>query len=272
MKTAEPLHAVQHIRRMRGGSQAHLIRASDNNFYVVKFQNNPQHIRVLAGEYLGNRLGNLLALPMPEVRVIDVSEWLISNTPDLRIESAGMSIPCTAGLQLGSRYAADIWQDQVFDYLPESLFERVKNREDFPRMLVFDKWTGNCDGRQAVFVKHRGERLYHAVFIDQGHCFNCGEWTFPDLALHGVYSRNYVYAGVTGWQSFEPALSRLEQISFSDLREIVSEIPEQWYQSDSEGLTRLIHNLDDRKSLVPELITAFRSSSRNPFPNWTSQE
>ena len=33
------LYAVQHIRRMRGGSQAHLMRTCDNQFFVVKFQN-----------------------------------------------------------------------------------------------------------------------------------------------------------------------------------------------------------------------------------------
>lgn len=33
------LTAVQHIRPMRGGSQSHLMRASDGAYYVVKFQN-----------------------------------------------------------------------------------------------------------------------------------------------------------------------------------------------------------------------------------------
>jgi hypothetical protein len=40
--------AIQQIRRMRGGAQSHLMLASDNNLYVVKFRNNPQHERVLA--------------------------------------------------------------------------------------------------------------------------------------------------------------------------------------------------------------------------------
>src|SRR5215470_17540273 len=137
MKTAETLYAVQHIRRMRGGSQAHLIRASDNNYHVVKFQNNPQHTRILAGEYLGSRLGVLLGLPMPEVRVIEVTDWLIAHTPELRIESVGFSAPCASGLHLASRYVADVFEDQVFDYMPESMFNRVANAEDFPRVLVF---------------------------------------------------------------------------------------------------------------------------------------
>ncbi len=40
--------AVQQIRRMRGGAQSHLMLGSDGHLYVVKFQNNPPHIRVLA--------------------------------------------------------------------------------------------------------------------------------------------------------------------------------------------------------------------------------
>ena len=32
------------------------MRAADGHFYVVKFQNNPQHLRVLANELLATRL------------------------------------------------------------------------------------------------------------------------------------------------------------------------------------------------------------------------
>jgi len=270
LTSTETLAAVQHIRRMRGGSQAHLIRASDNNFYIVKFVNNPQHVRVLASEFLASRLGMLLGLPMPEVRVIDVSEGLISHTPELRIQSEEFSVPCASGLQLASRYVADVFENQVFDYMPESMSNRVVNPQDFPRVLAFDKWTANCDGRQAVFVRSLKERLYKVAFIDQGHCFNCGQWSFPDHALHGIYYRNYVYRGVIGWQSFEPTLSRVETIELSDIRQAADGMPEQWYESDRDGLARLLHTLYNRRPLVRDLITAFRNSSRNPFPNWVS--
>ena len=70
MKTC--ISAVQHLRPLRGGAQAHLLRASDGNCYVTKFQNNPQHIRVLANEMLASRLGLALGLPMPRVQVIEV--------------------------------------------------------------------------------------------------------------------------------------------------------------------------------------------------------
>ena len=48
--------AVEHIRRMRGGAQSHLMRCDDGGYYIVKFQNNPQHIRVLANEMLGTKI------------------------------------------------------------------------------------------------------------------------------------------------------------------------------------------------------------------------
>ena len=46
------ISAVQHVRRLRGGSQSQLLRASDGLYYVTKFQNNPQHVRVLANDDL----------------------------------------------------------------------------------------------------------------------------------------------------------------------------------------------------------------------------
>jgi hypothetical protein len=54
------LYAMQHIKKMRGGSQAHLLRVSDGGFYVTKLVGNPQHTRVFANEMLASRLGQWL--------------------------------------------------------------------------------------------------------------------------------------------------------------------------------------------------------------------
>ena len=180
------ISAVQHLRRLRGGAQSHLLRASDGAFYVTKFQNNPQHIRVLANEMLATRLGLALGLPMPSVEAIEVCDWLIDHTEDLRIDLAGRRIPCRSGRQLGSRYRDSQTAGLTLDYLPDPLLEKVLNIADFARVLVLDKWTCNSDGRQAIFwhEKPRSER-YTATFIDQGYCFNAGEWSFPDYPVKG---------------------------------------------------------------------------------------
>jgi hypothetical protein len=57
------LRALEQIRRMRGGAQSHLMRCDDGYYYVVKFQNNPQHTRVLVNELLGTRLAARLGCP-----------------------------------------------------------------------------------------------------------------------------------------------------------------------------------------------------------------
>jgi hypothetical protein len=90
--------AIQQIRRMRGGAQSHLMLASDGNLYVVKFSNNPQHVRVLANEMLATRLATAVGLAVPPCEVIEVSEWLIQNSPELTIEQRRGALPCQPGL------------------------------------------------------------------------------------------------------------------------------------------------------------------------------
>lgn len=261
--------AVQHLRRMRGGSQSHLLRASDGAHYVTKFMNNPQHVRVLANEMLATNLGLRLGLPMPLVDVINVSDWLIESTDDLRIELGGASIPCSCGRQLASLYVGDTLETGICDYLPDAAIKDVVNIQDFARVLVFDKWTCNSDGRQAIFkLEASPSRRYTAVFIDQGFCFNAGEWNFPDAPLRGAYARQHVYENVTAWESFEPALTRAEQMDLEELWRYAAQVPEEWYEYDVSGLNRLVETLYRRRLRIRDLISDFRKSNRNPFPNW----
>jgi len=264
------LYAVQQIRRLRGGSQAQLLRASDGAYWVTKPQNNPQHVRVLANEMLATRLGQLLGLPLPCVKPIEVSQWLIEHTSELRIELAGSSTFWKPGLHLASLCVEDPSNGLVFDYLPESLLERLVNLADFARVLVLDRWSCNSDGRQAVFSRKDNRRPYVATFIDQGYCFNAGEWSFPDSPLRGVYARNCVYKHVTGWDTFEPALTRAEQMDVDQIWRIAAAILSEWYEFDIDGLKRLVEALYRRRPIIRDLITRFRNSSRNPFPSWTT--
>src|SRR6476661_8955130 len=109
-----PVEAVQHVRRMRGGAQAHLMRADDGHFYVVKFQNNPQHLRVLANELLATRLAELIELPVPATEIVEVGAWLIEHTPELRVELVHGVKSCSPGLQFGSRYVVPPSQGMVY--------------------------------------------------------------------------------------------------------------------------------------------------------------
>ncbi len=267
-----PTEAVQHVRRMRGGAQAHLMRARDGHYYVVKFQNNPQHLRVLPNELLATRLAERIGLPVPVTEVVEVGAWLIANTPELRVETGGDPVPCAAGLQFGARYVCDPAQAQIFDYLPDSLMHKVRNLAAFAGMLALDKWLGNANGRQAVFWKKPKEQKYNVSFIDQGYCFNAGEWDFPDSALRGIYARNCVYEQIRGWESFSPWLQLIEDFDPGTIEEIAGAIPPEWTGHDWQALGKLVEAIVDRRRKVRELIAAFRDSSRKPFPAWGMEE
>jgi len=246
------------------------MRCSDGNFYVVKFRNNPQHLRVLANEFLATRLAEHAGLPVPATEVVEVGDWLIEHTPELNIRLAGHSIACEPGLQFGSRFVISPLEGQVLDYLPMEMLDRVRNLNTFAGMLSVDKWTGNANGRQAAFWRKLRERKYTAAFIDQGYCFNAGEWSFPDSPLRGVYALNEVYACVRGWESFEPWLSRIENMQDDVIWRAAGEIPPEWYENDWGPLEKLVAQLLERRAIVRDLITAFRISARSPFPNWMS--
>ncbi|MGO8934694.1 MAG: HipA family kinase [Terracidiphilus sp.] len=260
--------AVQQIRRMRGGAQGQLMLGADGQVYVVKFQNNPQHRRVLANELMASRLAAAAGLTVPETDLVEVSSWLIENTAELEIDKGRTRERCQPGLHFGSRFAGGTMPGQVVDYLPEEQMAELKNLSEFAGILALDKWTGNANGRQAVFTRRQREKKYKAVFIDFGYCFHAGEWRFEDAPLRGVYYRNDVYREVTGWESFEPWLTRLETMAAETVWEAANGVPPEWYGGDQAEMEALVEKLLMRRSRIRELIEAFGNSDRRPFPKW----
>ncbi len=255
---------------MRGGAQAHLMRCERDEYYVVKFQNNPQHLRILANELLGTRLAGRLGLPVPVSAVVEVGEELIAHSGEMVMQLGQSSAPCRAGLQFGSRYPGSPAEVVVYDFLPDEQLREVENLGDFLGMLVFDKWSCNTNGRQAIFYRAPGSSRYQALMIDQGFCFNAGEWNFPDAPLRGLYARHRVYESARGLESFAPWLDRLEnRITEAVLDEAAGEIPPEWYNFDQDALYRLLEQLHRRRKRVRELILSAKDSYRQPFPNWT---
>ncbi len=253
---------------MRGGAQGQLMLGADGHVYVVKFQNNPQHTRVLANEFLASRIAAAAGLSVPEPELVEVSSWLVENTQELEIDLGQTQERCRPGLQFGSRFAGGLMPGQVMDYLPEEQLAEVRNLGEFAGILALDKWTGNANGRQAVFVRKQRERRYRAVFIDFGYCFHAGEWRFEDAPLRGVYYRNDVYREIRGWESFEPWLTRLETMPAETVWAAANDVPPEWYGGDPSEMEALVEKLLVRRSRIRELIGAFGNSDRRPFPKW----
>ena len=267
--------ALEVIRRMRGASQPYLLRCEGGFNYVVKFQNNPQHVRVLANEMLAGRLAMLIGLPVATPAFVEVPPGLICGNPPLELEIGPRRVLCLAGLHFGSRFPGDPSQTLVVDFLPDRLLSKVRNLASvFWGGFVFDKWTCNCNGRQVIFFRAVDEEDsgYSALLIDQGFCFNDGDWDFPDSPIRGLYPRRLVYEKVEGLKSFDPYLSRIENLDRSQIEKCVLQMPEEWCGPDPAQLTRLAEKLYERRRGLRQAIVDAKNSSLRPFPHWRETE
>jgi hypothetical protein len=270
-----PLTALRHVRKMRGGAQAHLLEADDGCWYVVKFRNNPQHRRILVNELVSCVILEYLGVAAPAPAIIHVPEELLAQTPELHFAVGGSRVPVEPGWHFGSRYPGDPNMTAVYDFLPDALLAKVANLEDFRAILVFDKWVSNADGRQSVFFRarvRRGEESAREGFvvrmIDHGFAFNGPNWDFPDGPLQGLYPRRMVYETVRSLDDFQPWLDQV--LSFPE--EVVDRAwktaPPEWLDGDEDAFDAVLSRLLERRKRTPDLLASCRSARSNPFPNW----
>jgi hypothetical protein len=139
----------------------------------------------------------------------------------------------------------------------------------FAGMLVFDKWTCNTDGRQVLFYREQADEKTKAVMIDQGFCFNAGDWNFSDSAIRGKYFDTTVYQNIRGIDDFEPWLSRIEfDTFFSGFTRFLPIIPSEWYESDRDSLLSLLDRLDRRRKTIRERLHNMNRVVPELFPKW----
>jgi hypothetical protein len=244
------------------------MRADDGQYYVVKFQNNPQHRRILANELLAATLLRELQLPTAPGEIVLVSDDRVRSL-GLYVETGGRREPCQAGKQFGSRCPDDPSRLPIYDYLPDSLLRQISHVDSFLGMVAFDKWVSNANGRQAIFYRDRESRRFEVRMIDHGFVFRAQHWNFEDRPLVGIYPRPWLYEAVTGYNSFEPWLSAITGCSLEVLDLAKRRVPfEWWYDDDLEALDRLMEQLYERRKRVPELLRAAKNAARDPFPNW----
>lgn len=273
--------ARRHIRRMRGGAQSQLVEADDGRFYVVKFQNNPQHRRILVNELVASELLDFLQISAPEAALIEVSEAFLRENPEVAIELGSRRVPVEGGWHFGSLYPGDPEKVAVYDFVPDTLLHKVRNLSDFLGVLVFDKWVANADGRQAVFFRARvrewlpGSAEEHALsmgfvamMIDQGFAFNGPGWDFPESPVQGLYLRKLVYENVESLAQFEPWLARVENFPEELVDRAAKQVPPEWIAGEEGEFEQMLEKLLRRRKRVGELISDARKAKQSPFPKW----
>jgi hypothetical protein len=247
------IHAVQFIRKMRGGSQPALIRCSDDKLYVVKFLNNQQGPNVLANEVLGNELLNAFDLPTPKWKAVFISNRFLKANAELSFETPQGRSPIVSGLHFGSEFLGDERTGQVYEWLPGSFSDRITNPEDFLGIHILDLLANHCDHRQPLFTTADGNASFRAVFIDNGHLFGGPEWKLrsrpgESLSLDRRFHINrWPEEIVEGW------ISRFERTDGSSLFDVVQNVPRFWYSGDiSQVIGSFVHRLSTLRAVCSE--------------------
>jgi hypothetical protein len=275
-----PVAARRPLRRMRGGAQAYLLEAEDGHHYVVKFRENPQHLRILVNEWAASLLLDHLDIAHPVTRIVELSSAFLDAHPDVFIQLGSSRKPISPGWHFGSRFPCNPILQSVYDILPDPLMPKVINPEHFLGALVFDKWTGNADARQAIFFRARVSEWragadnplqvgFVTQMIDHGYVFNGPHWDFQDSPMFGLYFRPVVYRSVKGIDAFEPWLSRVEDFPEEIFDRILRETPDAWLAGDDRNqLEKLLEKLLRRRKKVRDLVGGCRGGRVNPFENW----
>ena len=274
-----PVTATRLVRKMRGGAQAHLLECDDGGFYVVKFRNNPQHRRVLVNEWISSVFLKYLHVATPDTAVVNLTPEFLDGNADLSMMLGSRTVRPEAGWHFGSRFPGDPNRLAVYDFLPDVLLGKVENPADFPAILAFDKWVGNCDSRQAIFFRARlrppvyepdaAPRVgFLALMVDNGYTFDGPHWTFPDSPLQGLYHRSAVYRAVRSLDDFQPWLERIVSFPEDVIDDALRRTPPQWIAQDDGALHNLMEQLVRRRRRVPDLILDAARSRFGLFANW----
>jgi hypothetical protein len=270
-----PLTARRYVRKMRGGAQSHLLEADDGKFYIVKFQNNPQHRRILVNELVSAVFLKHLQISAAPAALIRITPEFLAGNPDIYIHLGSQRIPVEPGWHFGSRHPGNPDTTAVYDFVPDGLLGRVTNLDDFLRVLVFDKWMANADGRQCVFFRAHVEewhsaprQAFVAVMIDHGFVFNGPTWELTESPLQGLYPRKLVYEQVGSLKDFEPCLEQVVNFPDEVVDQACRQIPPEWLGGEEDQFEQLLEKLMQRRHRVPELVSDSRKARTNPFPNW----
>jgi hypothetical protein len=242
-----------------GGSASHFFDDEAGDRYLVKFLGNPQGQRVLVNELVAGQVACFLGVPCPELALVQVDQWLVDGTPEIRQRTPGAA----GGIHFGSREVPGCYQNPS-----RSLIPQATNAAEFPMVIVFDALTMNTDrvnDGNFVLATTPGQAGFKFVAIDHGHCFG-HNWdatltTKVGTTAPAVFTE--MAAAVAGAQPFTGALARAQSMSDSHVASFIGAVPASWGLQAAEADV-LAAFLRGQRDALPDVFT----KHQNLFPNW----
>jgi hypothetical protein len=241
--------------KLRGCSQPSLA-FTDDGWYVIKWQQNPQHRRILINEVAAAEILSLLGIATAPWAMLYVDQKNISGNPNARIQLRNGSISPEPGWHFGSKVPVNPATTAIYESLPSLQLRRVRNLHHLVAALAFDYWVDNKDSRQLIF--YRGDdRRFALQLIDNGSAFGFdgADWSLSDRSqVNGPQWMKDLCGKESSRLWFRYAIDAIQAITESDLHGALRSVPHEWMGTDRIRLDLVAKELLRRGRRLPEII------------------
>jgi hypothetical protein len=194
---------------------------------------------VLFNEAMGTELFRASGLPVPEWRVLKAPDMFLRDAESLW--GARYAKRPTPGPAFGSRF---LWMPgrRSYDYMPDELLPRVRNKKDFWLAWLLDQCGRNMDNRQAIYLE-RPQGDFKAVFVDHGHLFGGPKDDNKSVRMGLHYFNPRVLRGVSS-REISALPNKLKVLDFDRLWARANTLPAEWKNAQAlESFARCLDNL-----------------------------
>ena len=218
------VNVIQYLQPLReGGSLPAIVKADDGFLYVLKFRGAGQGKMALIAEYIGGEIARAIGLNVPELVFMNLDESFSKTQPDEEIQDL---LKFSIGLNLGLHFLSSA---MAFDPLVTPVDALTASK-----VVMLDSLISNIDRTDKnTNLLHWNNELW---VIDNGASFyfhhQWENWrshltrTFPLIKDHVLLKKA---------EKLTEAADDIKQLlTLNKINDIISNIPEDWLQSESE--------------------------------------
>ena len=211
---------LKFYKEIRAGSSLPLIVGGDNGVkYVVKLRESGEGILANFVEWMSNKLGQLLQIPLLEPEFLMVDQEFAQEAEDPEIVEL---IERSVGINFGTQYKED-----TSSYNEEDCFAIDKALKN--NIFLYDLFLLNIDRNSKnpnmIFSKNQLWCLDYSSSITMRSCLN-GK-TYQERGFWQHVKRHPFYNDKINPQSF---IERFKNVEEGDICSIVEQLPEEWVQ------------------------------------------
>lgn len=218
---------VQYLQPLReGGSLPAIVKADDGFLYVLKFRGAGQGKMALIAEFIGGELARAIGLKVPELVFMNLDESFSKTQPDEEIQDL---LKFSVGLNLGLHFLSGAI---TFDPLVtqadaltaskvvmlDSLISNIDRTDKNPNLLHWNHELWVIDNGASFYFHHNWDTWRHHLTR-----------TFPLIKDHVLLKK--------AEKLTEAAAEIKHMLTLDKITDIVSSIPEDWLQSESESMS-----------------------------------